>query len=207
LIKEPIAAALGAGLDIRLPYGRLVVDIGGGTTEIAVISLANLVYSKTLRLGGDTIDAAVVQLVRRKYDLAIGVQTAERLKIALGSVLTPHATPPYVVKGTHAVTGVPYLLEVSAADIHEALLGVVHTIVAEIRAALEATPPELLTDIVESGLILTGGGALLQGIDMYLQEQLGFPVHVAANPMACVALGSGHVLAAADLRHQVTFHC
>ena len=206
LIKEPIAAALGAGLDIRLPYGRLVVDIGGGTTEIAVISLANLVYSKTLRLGGDAIDAAVIQLLRRKYDLTIGVQTAERLKIALGSVLAPRSTPPHIVKGTHAVTGAPYLLEVSAADIHEALLSFVHTIVAEIRTALEATPPELLVDIVESGLMLTGGGALLHGIDVYLQEQLGFPVHIAATPMACVALGSGHVMAAAELRHQVTVH-
>jgi rod shape-determining protein MreB len=206
LIKEPLAAALGAGLDIQLPYGRLVVDIGGGTTEIAVISLANLVYSKTLRLGGDAIDTAVVQLLRRQYDLAIGVQTAERLKIALGSALVPGATEPHIVKGTHAITGVPYRIEVSAADIHEALQSFVHTMVTEIRAALEATPPELLVDIVESGLMLTGGGALLHGIDVYLQEQLGFPVHVATTPMACVALGAGHALAAENLRQQVAFH-
>jgi rod shape-determining protein MreB and related proteins len=205
LIKDPIAAALGAGLDIRLPYGRLVVDIGGGTTDIAIISLAGLVYSKTLRLGGNAIDAAIVQYVRRKHGLVIGMQTAERLKIALGSVLAcDDARRQSQIKGTDALSGIPRAIVVSAADLHEALMDSVHTILDAIRGVLGMAPPELLADIVESGLILTGGGALLSGLEAYMQAQLGLSVRTATNPMACVALGSSHALAAADLRSSVT---
>jgi rod shape-determining protein MreB len=205
LIKEPIAAALGAGLDIRLPYGRLIVDIGGGTTDIAIISLAGLVYSKTLRLGGDAIDVAIVQHVRRKHGLVIGIPTAERLKMALGSVLPCDDTRRQSqIKGTDTLSGMPRAVVVSAADIYEALMDSVHAILDAIRSVLGMAPPELLADIVESGLILTGGGALLCGLEAYLQAQLGFPVRTAANPMACVALGSSHALAAADLRSSVT---
>jgi rod shape-determining protein MreB len=204
LIKEPIAAALGAGLDIRLPYGRMVVDIGGGTTDIAIISLASLVYSKTLRLGGDAIDAAIVQHVRRKHGLVIGTPTAERLKIALGSVLPCDAGRQSQIKGTDALSGMPRAVAVSAADLHETLMDSMHTILDAIRGVLGMAPPELLADIVEGGLILAGGGALLSGLEAYMQEQLALPVRTATNPMVCVALGSSYALAAADLRSSVT---
>jgi rod shape-determining protein MreB len=204
LIDEPMAAALGAGLDIRRPYGHLVVDIGGGTTDIAVISLADTVYSHTLRLGGNTMDAAVANMLRQKYDLTIGLPTAEQLKITVGSAL-PRQTKGYgVAKGIHAITGAPQLVEVSAYDVSDALFDTLETIVMAIREAVDTTPPELVADIAETGVVFTGGGALLDGLAGYMQKELGFPVHVAANPMTCVAVGAGQALADADLRQHLT---
>lgn len=206
LIHEPIAAALGAGLNIRLPYGHMVVDIGGGTTDIAVISLADTVYSHTLRLGGYTMDGAIANMLRRKYDLTIGMPTAEQLKTTIGSALPRQAKGCGTAKGINAITGAPQLVEVSAYDVSDALMDTLETILMAIREAVEVTPPELVADIAETGVVLTGGGALLDGLAKYMQKELEFPVRVAANPMACVAMGAAQTLAEADLRQHLTMH-
>ena len=204
LIHEPMAAALGAGLDIRLPYGHMVVDIGGGTTDIAVISLADTVYSHTVRLGGEMMDIAIAHMMRRKYDLVIGLQTAEQLKIELGCMLPYQPQRCSLAKGLDAITGTPRMQEVSSYDVSDALADILATILMSIREALEVTPPELIADIAESGVVLTGGGALLGGLASYFRKELGFPVCLADNPMACVAKGAGQALAEADLRQLLT---
>jgi rod shape-determining protein MreB len=206
LIYEPVAAALGAGLAIREPYGHMLVDIGGGTTDIAVISLAELVYSKTLQLGGETLDAAIARMLRCKYNFEIGEQTAEQVKITLGSVLPCLPIPPMAVKGVDSTTGAPRLQEVTAHDIRQVLLEPVDTMLAAIRQAFDTLSPELVADIADGGLTLTGGGALLHGLGPYMSDALGFPVRLATEPMACVALGAGGALTETALCQQVTMH-
>jgi rod shape-determining protein MreB len=203
LVDEPIAAALGAGLDIREPYGHMLVDIGGGTTDIAIISLGDLVYSRTLHLGGDALDTAVARMLKHKYQLDIGAQTAEWLKITVGHMQPHTPTQRLTIKGNDSVTGAPQARDVNADDVRIALLDPLETIIVSIQEAFETTPPELVADIIDTGLTLTGGGALLQGLVPYMRGALGLPVHLASNPMTCVALGAGCVLEKADLRQQV----
>jgi rod shape-determining protein MreB len=203
LIYEPVAAALGAGLAICEPYGHMIVDIGSGTTDIAIISLGDLVYSKTLHVGGDAMDTAVARMLRRKYQLEIGEQMAEWLKITLGSV-QPHTPVQYArVKGIDCVTGAPRAHEIVSDDVRAALLDPIDAIIASVREAFDTTPPELVSDIIDSGLTLTGGGGLLHGLVPYIHEALGLPVRLAPDPMACVALGAGQALGHSDLRQQV----
>jgi rod shape-determining protein MreB len=203
LIYEPIAAALGAGLAIGEPYGHMLIDIGGGTTDIAVISLAELVYSKTLPCGGETLDMAVARLLRRKYHLDIGEQTAEQVKIALGSVLPCSPVPCMAVKGVDSGTGLPRRQQVTADAVYEVLLEPVDAMLSAIRHTFDTLSPELATDIAESGITLTGGGALLHGLVPYMRRALEVPVHLAPEPMACVARGSGGALSEVALSRQV----
>jgi len=204
LIYAPLAAALGAGLAIREPYGHMVVDMGGGRTDIAIISLGDVVSSKTLPLGGEAMDMAVRRMVRHKYQLDIGVQTAERLKQTLGSM---HACAPVqrmLIKGTDSVTGAPRAQKVLAKDVQAVLVDFLERLIAAIQEVFAATSPELAADIIETGVTFTGGGALLDGLIPYVDAALGFPVQLASEPIACVAMGAGKVFEDPTLRQQVT---
>ncbi|WP_089720420.1 rod shape-determining protein [Candidatus Entotheonella palauensis] len=194
LIYEPLAVALGEGLDIREPYGRMIVDIGGGTTNVSVISVGGLVYNKTLLQGGEAMDEAIIAALRRKYHLDIGIQTAEQLKIELGNVL-PHCTPQRLqIEGTDVAAHTPCLQEVTSHDIRDALIDGIHTIIDAMREVMGQTPPELLADIAEGGVLLTGGASLLDGLDSYMREHLGVPVYRANNPMTNTAIGAAQAL-------------
>lgn len=206
LIEEPMAAAIGAGLPITEASGNMIVDIGGGTTEVAVISLAGIVYAKSVRVGGDKLDEAIVQYMKRKYNLLIGERTAEQIKIEIGSaypfpegeVLTME------VKGRDLVSGIPKTMEINSDEIREAISESVNAIVEAVRIALERTPPELAADIVDKGIVLAGGGACLANLDALLREETGLPVVIAEDPLSCVVLGSGKVLDELDLLKRVT---
>ena len=204
LIEEPMAAAIGAGLPITEPSGNMVVDIGGGTTEVAVISLAGIVYSQSVRVGGDKMDDAIVAYMKRKYNLAIGEQTAERIKITIGNAypLEPQLT--MEVKGWDMVAGIPKTVIVNSDEVREALAEPINAIVEAVLLALERTPPELAADIVDKGIVLTGGGALLKNIDVLLREETGLPVMVSDDPISCVVLGSGKALDHIELLKEVT---
>ncbi len=204
LIEEPMAAAIGAGLPITEPSGNMIVDIGGGTTEVAVISLAGVVYAKSVRVGGDKLDEALVQYLKRKYNLLIGERTAEQIKIEIGSAHPDEEVRTMEVKGRDLVTGIPKTLDVDSNEIREALSETVNTIVEAVRIALERTPPELAADIVDKGIVLAGGGALLRNLDVLLREETGLPVVIAEDPLSCVVLGSGKVLDELDLLKRVT---
>lgn len=196
LIEEPLAAAIGAGLDIARPYGQLIVDIGGGTTDIAVISLQGIVCSKSIRLGGDKFDEAIVRYVRRHHNLQISERCAEDLKIAVGTAF-PRALPEnhtMEVRGRDLLSGMPKSISFSALESYEAIQEPLEMIVSAIRSVLEDTPPELCSDITESGIVLTGGGSLLNGIDELISKALGLPVRVAEDPISCVARGTGKAL-------------
>ncbi len=203
LIEEPMAAAIGAGLPITEPSGNMVVDIGGGTTEVAVISLAGIVYSQSVRVGGDKMDEAVVAYMKRKYNLAIGDQTAERLKITLGNGHPLEEQLTMEVKGRDMVAGVPKTVVVNSDEIREALAEPINAIVEGALLALERTPPELAADIVDKGVVLTGGGALLKNIDVLLREETGLPVMVSDDPISAVVLGSGKTLDHIELLKEV----
>ncbi len=206
LIEEPLAAAIGAGLPITEPSGSMVVDIGGGTTEVAVISLAGIVYSASVRVAGDKMDEAVIQYMKRKYNLLIGERTAERIKQTIANAFEGVEMDPDVmeVKGRDQLAGVPKTIEIHADEIREAIQEPVGQIVEAVRVALERTPPELAADIVDRGIVLTGGGALLAGLDLLLREETGLPVMVADDPLTCVVLGSGKALEELDLLKEVT---
>ncbi len=204
LIEEPMAAAIGAGLPITEPSGSMVVDIGGGTTEVAVISLAGIVYSQSVRVGGDKMDEAIVAYMKRKYNLAIGEQTAERIKITIGNAYPLDAAESTEVKGRDMVAGIPKTVVVSSDEIREALSEPVDQIVQGVLSALERTPPELAGDIVDKGIVLTGGGALLRNIDVLLREETGLPVMVSDDPISAVVLGSGKTLDHMELLKEVT---
>lgn len=194
LIYEPLAVALGEGLDIREPYGRMLVDMGGGTTDVSVVSVGGLVYHQTLPQGGEAMDGAIISALRRKYHLDIGLQTAEQLKIELGTVL-PHGTPQRLqIEGTDATSHTPRLQEVTSHDIREALIDGIHRIIGAIREAMGQTPPELLADISQGGVLLTGGASLLDGLDSYMREHLGVPVYRANHPMTNAAIGAAQAL-------------
>ena len=204
LIEEPMAAAIGAGLPITEASGNMIVDIGGGTTEVAVISLAGVVYAKSVRVGGDKLDEAIVQYMKRKYNLLIGERTAEQIKIEIGSAYPDDEVCSMEVKGRDLVTGIPKTLEIDSNEIREALSETVNAIVEAVRIALERTPPELAADIVDKGIVLAGGGANLRNLDVLLREETGLPVVIAEDPLSCVVLGSGKVLDELDLLKRVT---
>jgi len=195
LIEEPLAAALGAGLDIAAPEGSMVVDIGGGTTDIAVLSLGGIVISKSVRVGGDKLDESLVRYMRRYHNLMIGERTAEEMKQEIGSAWPSEREKKTVeIRGRDLVTGLPKNVVVSCEEAHEAMKEQIDTIVAASKEVLERTPPELAADIMDKGIVLTGGGALLHGIDIRLMHETQLPVHVAENPIQCVALGTSKAL-------------
>lgn len=199
-IMEPMAAAIGAGLPVQEPSGNMVVDIGGGTTEVAVISLKSVVFCRSVRVGGDQMDRAIVQYVKRKYNLLIGERTAEVIKIEIGSALLSAIDGGITVevKGRDLVTGVPKTIKLSSAEVNEALLETVASIIEVVRVALENTPPELSADLVDRGIVMAGGGSLLRGLDQLISRETGLPVHVAKEPLFCVVNGAGKVLEKLD---------
>lgn len=204
LIEEPMAAAIGAGLPIREPSGSMIVDIGGGTTEVAVISLGGIVYSRSVRVAGDKFDEAIVQYIKRKYSLLIGERTSEQIKLAIGCAYPFEEEKSYEVKGRDLISGAPKTIEVTSEEIRDALTEPVSAVVDAINTALERTPPELAADIVNNGIILAGGGSLLANLDILIKEKTGLPVALAEDPLTCVVRGSGKVLEDMDLLRKVT---
>jgi rod shape-determining protein MreB len=197
-IEEPMAAAIGAGLPISTPGGNMVVNIGGGTTDIAVISLGGVVVSRSIRLGGNKMDEVIVRHVKNKYNLMVGERTAEEIKIKIGSAYPLQTEMTLEVRGRDMVAGLPKTVEVTSEEIRAALSEPVGTITERVKSVLELTPPELSSDIIERGIMLTGGGALLRGIDKLLAIETGIPIHVAEDPLSCVALGTGRALDSFD---------
>jgi rod shape-determining protein MreB len=204
LIQEPMAAALGAGLPVTEPQGNMIVDIGGGTTEVAVISLGGIVFSKSARVAGDRMDEAVIAFIRRKHNLLIGERTAEQIKIRIGCAWPFDEERTMDVKGRDLLAGVPKTVEINSEEIRHALMEPVSEILEAVRFTLEKTPPELAADIIDQGIILAGGGALLSGLDTLLQEETGLPVIRAEDPLYCVVRGSGAALDSLDLLRRVT---
>jgi rod shape-determining protein MreB len=197
LIEEPMAAAIGAGLPVTEASGNMIVDIGGGTTEVALISLAGVVYSRSVRVGGDKMDEAIVNYIKRKYNLLIGERTAEQIKIGIGNAFPGPGLKKLetmYVKGRDLVSGVPQTHEVTPDEIREAIAEPINMIVNAVRTALEQTPPELSADIVDKGIVLAGGGALIRDLDVLLREETGLPVMIADDPLSCVVLGTGKAL-------------
>ncbi len=206
LIEEPMAAAIGAGLPITEPSGNMIVDIGGGTTEVAVISLAGIVMSKSIRVGGDKMDEAIVSHIKRKYNLLIGERTAEDIKKQIGSAYPMEEVMTVEVKGRDLVAGVPKTLTINSDEIRDALAEPVNAIVEAVRVVLERTPPELSADIVDRGIVLSGGGSQLKNLDVLLREETGLPVMVSENPQLAVVLGTGKALDELKLLKEVTIH-
>lgn len=194
LIEEPMAAAIGAGLPIHDAAGSMIVDIGGGTTEVAVIALGGIVISRSIRIGGDEIDEQIIQYARREHDLYIGERTAEETKIAIGSAYPLREPLKVTMRGRDLVTGLPKEVEVTMDEIREAIAGPVSLIVEAVKLTIEETPPEILADIMDQGIVLAGGGALLKGLDLRLQEETKMPVHIADDPLQCVVRGTGACL-------------
>ncbi|APJ03923.1 rod shape-determining protein [Pigmentibacter ruber] len=205
LIEEPMAASIGADLPIHEASGNMIVDIGGGTTEVAVISLLGIVYSKSVRVGGDKMDESIVNYLKRRFNVLIGERTAEQIKIAIGSAYPEEEIRTMQVKGRDLVAGIPKTIEVTSEEIREAMQEPVNAIVEAVRLALEKTPPELAADIVDKGIVLVGGGALIRNLDVLLREETGLPIVVAENPLTAVVLGSGRVLDNPELLREVTF--
>src|SRR5512137_824351 len=204
LIEEPMAAAIGAGLPITEPSGNMIVDIGGGTTEVAVISLKGVVFSKSVRVGGDKMDEAIVQYIKRKYNLLVGERTAELIKITIGSAYPGNEIQTMEIKGRDLVAGVPKIIEITDEEIREALMEPVRQVVESVRIGLERTPPELASDIVDKGIVLAGGGALLRNLDVLLREETGLPVTLADDPLTAVVMGAGKALDEISLLRDVT---
>lgn len=198
LIEEPMAAAIGAGIPIHEARGSMVLDIGGGTTEVAVISLNGIVYSSSVRMGGDHFDEAIVNYVRRSYGTLIGESTAERIKMEIGCAVPPTESKEMQVSGRSLAEGVPKMITVTSAEAMEALNESLATIVGAVKTALEQTPPELCADVAETGIVLTGGGALLRDLDKLIAQQTGLPVIIADDPLTCVARGGGRALEMMD---------
>jgi rod shape-determining protein MreB len=194
LIEEPMAAAIGAGMPVHEPTGNMVVDIGGGTTEVAVISLGGIVTAKSVRVAGDNMDEAIIQHLRKNYNLLIGERTAEDIKISIGSALREGEEDSYEVRGRDLVTGLPKTISISSTEIQQALKETVQQIVDGIKVCLEKTPPELAADIMDRGIIMAGGGSLLRGLDKLISQETNMPVYVCENPLLAVGLGTGKVL-------------
>ena len=194
LIEEPVAAAIGAGLPISEPTGSMIVDIGGGTTEIAVMSLGGIVYSQSLRLAGDALDQAIVTYMRKKFNLLIGDSTAEKIKKEIGTCIPTNNDNTYIMKGRDLRTGVPKEITLTEKDSAEAMSPVITQIIQAIKDALEHTPPELSADLVDMGLVLAGGGAYLKNLDKLISKETGLPVSIAEDPLSCVAIGTGKAL-------------
>jgi rod shape-determining protein MreB len=204
LIEEPMAAAIGAGLPIAEPIGSMVVDMGGGTTGVAVISLGGIVFCKSIKVAGDKLDEAIINYVRRQFNLLIGERTAEQIKIAIGNAYPFEKSRSMVIKGRDLVAGAPKTIEITSEQINEALKDPLTEIVDAVRTTLEKTPPELASDIVDNGIVLTGGGAHLHNLDVLIRERTGLPVTIAENPLTCVVMGSGKALEDLDLLKQVS---
>ena len=194
LIEEPMAAAIGAGLPVQEATGSLIVDVGGGTTEVAVISLGGIVTSKSIRIGGDELDESIVNYIKKQYSLMIGERTAEMLKLLLVSANVSSKETKMNIRGRDLISGLPKTIEVTSKEIYEAMKEPIYNILEAIKSTLEKTPPELAADIMEQGIMLTGGGALLNGIDLLIKKETGMPVHIAENPLDCVAIGTGEAL-------------
>ena len=194
LIEEPLAAALGVGIDISQPCGNLVVDIGGGTTDIAVISLGGIVTSRSLKVAGDNFDEAIIRYIRKKYNILIGERTAEELKIKIGCVRKRDKLLAMDIRGRSLVSGLPKTIQISSDEVYDALMEPAMTIVEEIRGILEETPPELIGDISSRGIVLTGGGALVYGMERLIQNEIGIPTFLADEPESCVVFGTGKAL-------------
>src|ERR1700716_3738525 len=203
LVEQAMGAAIGAGLPITEPSGNMVVDIGGGTTDIAVISLSGIVYSRSVRVAGNEMDEAIIQYIKRKYNLLIGERTAEAIKIELGSAYPLEEPLSYEVRGRNLIEGIPKTITMTDEEVREALSDSIATIINAVRVALERTPPELSPDIVERGIVLTGGGALLKNLDKRLTIETGLPVSLAEDPLASVVLGTGKMLSDFDLLKRV----
>jgi rod shape-determining protein MreB len=193
-IMEPMAAAIGSGLPVNEPTGNMIVDIGGGTTEVAIISLKDIVYCKSVRVGGDEMDQAIVQYVKKKYNLLIGEKTAEDIKIKIGTTMLTDESKQMEIKGRDLITGVPKTTIFTSAETFEALTEPISIIVDAVRSALENTPPELSSDLVDRGIMLSGGGSQLRNLDVLLSKETGLPVKVAENPLLCVVMGAGKIL-------------
>ncbi len=204
LVEEPIAAAIGVGLPIQEPAGNMIIDVGGGTTEMAVVSLSDVVYSKSIRIGGDEMDDAIIQHLRKTYNLMIGERTAEEVKIKIGSAYPLEEEMTMEVRGRDLVAGLPKTVTISSEEVREALAEPIAAIVEAVRITLERTPPELSADLIERGMVLAGGGGLLRGLDKLLSEQTGLPVHIAEDPITAVALGTGMVLSEIKYLKKVT---
>lgn len=194
VIEEPMAAAIGAGMPIEEPIGNMIVDIGGGTTEVAVISLAGIVHSRSIRIAGDEVDEAIANYVRRAYNLFVGERTAESIKIEIGSAYPLEREMTMSIKGRDLVTGLPKMAEVSSEEIREAIREPISAIVEAVKLTLEATPPELAADCMNNGIVVAGGGALIRGIDKLIARETGMPVLIADDPLSCVAIGTGKML-------------
>jgi rod shape-determining protein MreB len=203
LIEQPMAAAIGAGLPITEPSGNMIVDIGGGTSDVAVISLGGIVYSRSVRVAGDKMDEAIIQHIKRKYNLLIGERTAEQIKMNIGTAYPTEEELTMDVKGRDLVAGVPRTIPVSSSEIREALSEPVNGIVEAVKVTLERTPPELAGDIADRGIVLAGGGALLKNLDVLLKEETGLPVFLAEDPLSAVVIGAGKALEEIDILKQV----
>ncbi|MBL4817743.1 MAG: rod shape-determining protein [Deltaproteobacteria bacterium] len=203
LIEEPMAAAIGAGMPITEPYGNMIVDVGGGTTEVAVISLGGIVYSHSVRIGGDNLDGAITAHIKKHYSLLIGERTAEQIKIRLGTAFPDDDLGTMEVKGRDIIAGVPRTIEVGSAEVREAMAEPIATIAEAVRTSLERTPPELASDIVDRGIILSGGGSLLRNLDVLLHSETGVPVMLSSDPLCGTVLGAGKVLEEIDQLRQV----
>jgi rod shape-determining protein MreB len=203
LIEEPMAAAIGAGLPITEPTSNMVVDIGGGTTEVAVISLAGIVYSKSVRVGGDKMDEAILQYIKSKYNLLIGERSAEQIKTTVGNAYRAEKAEDMQIKGRDLATGIPKIIGIDSDEVRQAIAEQIKTIVETVKSALEQTPPELAADIVDNGIVLTGGGALLKGLDNLLREETGLPITITEDPLTTVVLGSGKALDEIDTLREI----
>jgi rod shape-determining protein MreB len=204
LIEEPMAAAIGADLPITEPTSNLIVDIGAGTTEVAVISLAGTVYSRSVRVAGDKMDEAILQHIKRKYNLLIGLQTAELIKVTVGNAYPTEEAECIEVKGRDLVTGIPKILTIDSDEVRKAISEQVDAIIETVRIALEQTPPELSADVVDKGIVLTGGGALLKNIDVLLREETRLPITITDDPLTTVVIGAGKVLDNLSILREVT---
>lgn len=204
LVEEPMAAAIGAGLPITDPTGSMVVDMGGGTTGVAVISLGGIVYCKSIKVAGDKFDEAIVNYVRRQFNLLIGERSAEMIKVKIGNAYPFEDERTMEIKGRDLVAGAPKTIEITSSQVNDALMDPLSEVVDAVRTALEKTPPELASDIVDNGIVLTGGGALLSNLDVLLRERTGLPVTIAEDPLSCVVLGSGKMLEDVELLKTLT---
>jgi rod shape-determining protein MreB len=203
LIEETMAAAIGAGLPIQEPTGSMVVDIGGGTSEVAIISLGGIVTSRSIRVGGNKLDEAIISHIKKEYNLMIGERTAEEIKITIGSAYPREEEETMDIRGRDLITGLPKTLTITSSEIMEALREPIASIIESIKLTLEKTPPELASDVMDKGIMLTGGGALLDGMDKLVREETGMPVRIADNPLDCVVLGAGKVIEELEIMKRV----
>lgn len=204
LIEEPMAAAIGAGLPVSEPNGSMIVDVGGGTTDVAIIALGGIVTHRSIRVGGDDMDESIIHYIKRKYNLMIGDRTAEDIKITVGSAMPEQEERTMEIRGRDMVSGLPKTLELSAAEINSAMKDPISSIIEAIKVTLEKTPPELAADIMDRGIVMTGGGALLDGFDKLISQETGMPVVVADNTLDCVVMGAGKVLKELDLLKRIS---